>query len=692
MIVDEAEDDEENDDEDDEEDDDSDNVDNDDKDQILTQLTLGEPGSHDFVQYETWHDESEPNKITKQKLAAMALDDFLGTDYSEGDNFDFETGITNSGYAWEILQAVEGKVDRYLGGLLWNLQTYQDGVCADYNFNYGRRMSPSAMDIVEFLQTAKAENRTLGKRELLGNDTFQPAVSAGLSCLAALPSEVKHLIPEPYRWLPDVTVESFYEQCMDPIDNCFDLKRFERLCEDEIAEIQKQREANGTLPVQQDDDDADQEHTHHGRRILIGDHSWTVVGRTSEPLTHAFDPPPPPSDLFSKLYPNDWIRVSRMIAMDAPRPRSVWGDRPSSSSHKPRHYKQKSEEITHSDLGNLLQGKKSILDIDYKIGYKNERDMMMRKKKPKTPKFSLKVEVKVNGNDPEVKVNGNDPVVVVNMSSRMKKFNITMPLKNPPVNLDGLTAMECLSQLSDIGLIGAVKCALTTPSKSDYASINPTNYEHLKLTVQRGKPASPLLGKDLTYDQDRDKNSQSRQALKQHLASLALRDITGPENIWSEVTIADIRKKLEGKAVDFKVKVSSVKATPAGKKAKRKAKAGDKVKEEPNGLNLDGQTAMTCLKQLADAGLIGEVIFSAEKESNLLERLHLTVNQGANDLVVSKDLEFSMDREVNSQSKQVRKQQLASFALGDMTGPTREWSNMTFADLRSFLLKKKESV
>jgi hypothetical protein len=68
----------------------------------------------------------------------MALDDFLGTDYAGGtDEFDFDAGITNRGYSWEISQAVEGKVDQYLGGLLWNLQTYQDGICADYGYNYG---------------------------------------------------------------------------------------------------------------------------------------------------------------------------------------------------------------------------------------------------------------------------------------------------------------------------------------------------------------------------------------------------------------------------------------------------------------------------------------------------------------------------------------------------------------------------
>lgn len=269
--------------------------DEDDSNKILVRMSLGKPDSDDYLLYEVWHDRGVSLRYARQKLAAMALDDFLGTDYAGGtDDFDFDTGITNRGYSWEINQAAEGKVDQYLAGLLWNLQTYQDGICADYGYNYGRRMSPTAMEVVNFFQEAKAQNRRVGKQQLLGgNDvSFQKPVSAGLACLAALPSEVKHLVPEPYRWLEDDTVENFYEQCVDPIDNVFDMKQFELLCNDEIEKISLQR--NETC-----DEDTD---CSHGSRVMTGDHHWTVLGKTKDPLRHPFDPPRPPSKEFSALY------------------------------------------------------------------------------------------------------------------------------------------------------------------------------------------------------------------------------------------------------------------------------------------------------------------------------------------------------------------------------------------------------
>ena len=35
----------------------------------------------------------------------------------------------------------------YLGGILWNLETYQNGYCADYGYNYGRRLSPTPFEV-----------------------------------------------------------------------------------------------------------------------------------------------------------------------------------------------------------------------------------------------------------------------------------------------------------------------------------------------------------------------------------------------------------------------------------------------------------------------------------------------------------------------------------------------------------------
>ena len=97
--------------------DDDEDSDEENGDQVLMRLTLGKRGSDDFCEYELWHDVGVPFKKTKHRLALMALDDLMGTDYfeSEGeDNEDEEEeeeeeeeeasfpGITSSGYSWEV--------------------------------------------------------------------------------------------------------------------------------------------------------------------------------------------------------------------------------------------------------------------------------------------------------------------------------------------------------------------------------------------------------------------------------------------------------------------------------------------------------------------------------------------------------------------------------------------------------------
>lgn len=266
----------------------NDGMDETDDDFVLVRMRLGEADSDSSLVYEVFHDINEPFKFAKQQLASLALDAFLGTDYFGGtDSFDSDGGITSGGYSWEISQAIEGKVDTYLGGLIWNLQTYQDGVCADYGYNYGRRMSPTAQEIVAFLTDAKKEGRRVGKIELLGdnNVSFRGPISAGLSCLAALPSEVKSIVPKPYRDLPGDVVESFYEQCMDPVDNVFDLKEFERLCEERLSKM------GHTLL-----EDIG------GSSYVNNTESWTVISKSEKSLKHHFKPPPPPTSKFGQLF------------------------------------------------------------------------------------------------------------------------------------------------------------------------------------------------------------------------------------------------------------------------------------------------------------------------------------------------------------------------------------------------------
>jgi hypothetical protein len=514
----------------------------------LVRLLLGNPKNpEDYYKYEVWHNRTEPLRDAKNRLATMALDELLGTDYTEKGYGDTDSndeagfpGITSSGYDWEIHFSVEGKVDRYMGGLLWNLQTYQDGICADYNFNYGKRLSPTARDIVDFLKKAKKEGRSVGRRELLGDD-FSPPVSAGLSCLAALPSQVKELVPEPYRWLPNPTVEEYYAQCMDPEDNVFDMKRFEQLCDAEVAKL---REENGEAinGGQVKDKEPPQ---HEGRRIIVGDHYWTVMGRSKTPVTHQFEPPLPFSDRLSTLRKDNMIRVSRMFATDKPRPRSVW--------MKPKKRQEAlNSEVIHSDFGSVVSDFKSIADVLYKTAYSTAEDKAKVQKKKSKMKLSMKVEVKV-----EVKVVKEEKKAKqpgkkelrkrkdVDVMARLKKFKKIPPPEEPVINSDGQTAMVCLKQLQDCGLVGSVEWTAVSPSKSAYAVIAPHLHEHNCLTVKRGiGESTSVLTTDLFYEQDREVNSVNRQGLRHHLASLALLEITGPRRLWSSLSFTELREFL----------------------------------------------------------------------------------------------------------------------------------------------------
>ena len=126
---------------------------------------------------------------TKQILASMAIEELLGADYlqmpeyvlgkdsSRGDDEsdiimdeDEDDDIDNVklgpssdiGYDWESDSPVDADVELYLEGLIWNLQTYQDGVCPNYGYTYGNHMSPTASELEAYLKAAMDANRPVG--------------------------------------------------------------------------------------------------------------------------------------------------------------------------------------------------------------------------------------------------------------------------------------------------------------------------------------------------------------------------------------------------------------------------------------------------------------------------------------------------------------------------------------------------
>jgi hypothetical protein len=286
----------------------------------------------------------------------------------------------------------------------------------------------------------------VGPRELR-SASFTPPVSAAISCLAALPSPVKHLVPEPYRSIPDAKVEAYYGECMDPEDNVFDMKRFEQLCEDEVRSLRTA--VNGTGDGGSSVKDETLSPNDHGRRILMGDHYWSIISKVPKPLPRPFDPPEPFSDRLSKLRPNSRIRVSRLMAMATPRPRSAWGEKDSPL------------EIQNSDPGPFLNKLKTVDQVDYRVAYQRT------KKRRGLRKGQVKITVQVK-EPSSATVNGATDASTVKLEenylldveSRKKAFNMEPPPVSPASNKDGHTAMAILKQLSDLKMIGTIEVRL----------------------------------------------------------------------------------------------------------------------------------------------------------------------------------------------------------------------------------------
>ena len=430
----------------------------------------------------------------------------------------------------QIGPAVEGKPDVYLGGLLWNLQTYQDGVCPDYAFNYGKRLAPTAGDIVRFLKQAQEQHTELGLQQLLGNITNSDGkgdvpstrthpISAGVSCLAALPSQVRSLVPEPYRNLDIETVEQFYGDCMDKVDNTFDIKKFERLVEDKIVELGY---VNGNNADGATDDG----------ETLDQSHYWIVLAKSKMPLKYPIDPPPPFSERLSELRPNNRIKVRRIKAVWRARQREVCRQ------------KQGIETATKAELDSFLVRSASLEDVAYKTAYQT----LVRKKKQKT-KLSGRLNnvnlVESQTDAPKKKIRKPDAL----------SYQLTAPPKEFATTADGQSALACLKQLQDSGLIGEIEWVTEFPSTSSYAAFNPNEHEFVRLTVQKSSnQENNDLKEALVYEQDRLVNLVSKQAVKQHLATFAMCDIVGPELYWGNVTFKELREHVMSKNNKSRIK------------------------------------------------------------------------------------------------------------------------------------------
>jgi len=204
-------------------------------------------------------------------------------------------------------------------------------------------MSPTAAQIVEYFTNVTNENNTIdsvGREHLWGNNFTEP-LDAGLSCLAALPAQAKHLVPEPYNLLTiNDTVEDIYGHCMDSENNVFDIKLFKERCtkliEKELDEMNEEHNSTDLMEILKDPDrkesvrrkgnhtksyrsDQQASKMKRGRKIRTSSRYWTVISHTFKDMEYPFSPPEPFSDRLSYLRSSKQIKVTRLWATSEPK-------------------------------------------------------------------------------------------------------------------------------------------------------------------------------------------------------------------------------------------------------------------------------------------------------------------------------------------------------------------------------------
>jgi hypothetical protein len=619
----------------------------------ILRLTLGTYSNQNNkqTQFEIEHmiTTDHPLKKTKQALANIALENLLGKDYMEMNEFldgdstnddddEFEFGPNAGGaYPWEVQVPAASSVQEYLRGLLWNVSTYQDGVCSDYGYNYGRRMSPTAEEVVTYFEAARKNGEMVDREALLG-DSFVTPLSAGLSCLAALPSQVDYLVPHPFRELSeDGTVEDIYGRCMDSENNVFDMKLFKDLCTDAVARN------NGKSNIRKSS-----KRKSNLRKVRTGDTFWTVIRRVRSPLVHPFEPPPPFSERLSYLRLNPCIKATHILASDRPR----WlrdGNGSGKKQSQESSEKETAQDSKHSGMGKLLLnalGENTTLDnVGYKMVYQSRQIVIENKKRKKINEANT-----AKANDDEEMPLGMDTSSQPCYDSellhyerkRMKKFGLKPP-KISRNSADGFNALQCLQQLYDADLVNELLWEYQTPSNTQYASEYPDFYEEVKVSI------SIINDKPLRLSQDRNPKLYSRKVVKHTLASIIMDELFKHEGEWYKNTVKEMKSLL---SPPQKVNITA---------------------EDSN--------ALQCLHHLRDARLV-DVTWDFQSHSETIEIMRLIINGKNINLVLEES------RDVYHNSKATLKHRLAGEAMEKLTSNIeKDWRSMTLSEMRDSILK-----
>ena len=257
--------------------------------------------------FEIPHKQGYTNKSAKIQLATVALEEIFGTenlDLFHGSRDDVDDDEND-----EMRQLSPAEPESYLGGLLWTLETYRTGACADYGYNYGRKSSPSAFDLANLL--IEYGGQKISRSDLIGDSDVAP-LSDGLSCLAALPPQAHSILEEPYSWLVEPSsrdnFEEMYNSCF--ANGVFDSKSFAEKCSREILNMRSVRKITKAETAKRRRVVASG--NARGRQIQSSSKYWTVLSMSKRPLEYPFSPPDPICDRTPRLKSNKRVRASKL--------------------------------------------------------------------------------------------------------------------------------------------------------------------------------------------------------------------------------------------------------------------------------------------------------------------------------------------------------------------------------------------
>lgn len=280
---------------------------------VISRMIKSKTSDRSYL-FEIPHKQGFPNKSTKLRLACLALEEIFGRENLEllfGNENDDDDDEDNVGGQLAPAEPVS-----YLGGLLWTLETYRTGACADYGYNYGRKSSPSALELVSLLEEGRGEKIT--RFDLIGDSDVAP-LSDGMSCLAALPPQAHSILEEPYSWLVEPSskgnFEEMYASCFS--EGVFDSKSFADKCSKQILNMRSERKISKSETKRRNTSSS---RSSGGRHIQSSSKYWTVLSLSHRQLDHPFAPPEPICDRTPRLKTNKRVRASKLPVTHASPP------------------------------------------------------------------------------------------------------------------------------------------------------------------------------------------------------------------------------------------------------------------------------------------------------------------------------------------------------------------------------------